>query len=143
MIDIGSAPLAQILDNLFIDAGSAAIQVQSGTPLIQGNTFSGATYQYAAVIASGGKPVLRSNTFTCNNGVHLKSIAEADLGTSGEAGQNSFVSVTGFALQLEGNATIQARGNTWQHTPPTAGQDIVVTGAGSVVYGPGANDKVP
>jgi parallel beta-helix repeat protein len=144
-IDMVGALEPSILDNHFgvSTAGPAGIQVQSSSPWIEGNTFGPSTFGTGACVVTIGSPVFRGNTFTGDIGVLLQPSAQADLGTVASPGLNSFAGLTGFAVKHEGGATVQAQGNTWQHAPPIAGQDIVVTGAGSVVYGPGASDKVP
>jgi len=142
-IRLDAGPLCEITDNVFAGGSNQALQLFGTTALVQGNSFTHGAHSDSAVWVFGGAPALRSNTFTSNVGVRISSGGAPDLGTADDLGMNNFAGVAGFAVKHEEATVVQARGNTWQHVPPTAGVDIIVTGAGSVVYGPGAGDHVP
>jgi hypothetical protein len=85
---------------------------------------------------------VRSNQFNCVIGLWIDG-GEPNLGTAVDAGLNNFAAVSGAAVVHHGNAAISAIGNTWQHSPPSAGVDIVVPGTGSVRWGTGVGEIVP
>lgn len=134
-----------VRDNWITGAGQVGIQVQAGTPLITGNSFSksGGYANYGAIfcMSASAAPRIRGNLFqSCVRGVRIAD-GNPDLGGAGEPGLNYFY-VTGTAVRLEGSAAISAIGNVWPHSPPNAGSDIVVTGTGYVRWGTGAGDVV-
>ena len=62
------------------------------------------------------------------------------MGTASDPGGNDFSAVTGVSLRHNGSMPVSAIGNTWPHTPPTNGVDIVVTTPGTVTWGTGMSD---
>lgn len=132
--------------NTIAGSGQVGIQVQLGAPRIEDITFlkPGGYATYGAINCKNAdaRPRVRGCTFDCALGVVIEN-GNPDLGLAGDAGGNDFSAVSGAAVKLTGGAAVLAIGNTWQHTPPTAGVDIVVTGAGSVRWGAGAGEIVP
>ncbi len=100
---------------------------------IHNNTFDKAAGNYGSILAVGGSPVIRNNTFTGGVAIYVQSAATPDAGTSASPGQNDFSAVTGPAINHTGTGTVMAVGNTWAHDPPTLGVDYLVTGGGTVV----------
>ena len=135
-----------IRNNEVQGSGQVGIQVQHGTPRIENVIFNkpGGFAMYGAIRCdfSDGNPIVRGCTFDCALGVDIVD-GFPDLGTAGDAGNNDFSAVSGPAVRHASSAAVLAIGNTWQHNPPTAGTDIVVTGTGSVRWGTGAGEIVP
>lgn len=136
---------AVVTDNTITGSGQVGIQFQTGTEaLIERNTFDQTTgYSYAAILCRGVAATIRSNTFICDKAIRIDYSGIFDIGTASDPGQNSFALVTGTSIEHNGTETIYAIGNTWPHTPPIAGVDIVVNGTGMVIYGTGMDDHVP
>jgi parallel beta-helix repeat protein len=123
--------------------GNCGIQVQNGAPSIQNNTFSSTGLVYAE-LCSDGSPIVRNNTFSGTGpAVQTRFTAAPDLGTSISPGANIFSSVTGTVIDHGSSATIFAIGNTWPTTPPVCGSQIVASGTGTVVWGPGGTNHCP
>jgi parallel beta-helix repeat protein len=146
-IDIsGSSDSTTVRGNTIIGNGQCGVQVQSGAPVIEGNTFNrpGGYVEYGAVYSgsSGGNPTVRGNVFMCARGVRA-DYGNPDIGTTGDPGANDFSGVTGAAVYYAGTGSISAIGNTWPNSPPVCGADIVTTGSGSVTWGTGANETCP
>jgi parallel beta-helix repeat protein len=144
-IDLASGS-AIVRGNRIVGSGQVGIHVQHGIAWIEDNVFDnpGGYATYGAILCNFAEamPVVRRNTFTCVLGVVINE-GLPDLGTAGSPGHNIFTGVSGAAVRHASVEAILAIGNTWQHSPPTAGVDIVITGAGSVRWGTGAGDIYP
>ncbi len=128
-------------------SGQAGINVRDGAPRIVENVFQkhdGYPTDGAIWCWNGdASPWVRRNVFVdCVLAIRVE-YGIPDLGTEGDPGLNDFSGVRGPAVSHSGPAAVMAIGNTWQHAPPTKGADIVVTGNGSVRWGPGANEIYP
>ena len=133
---VGSVTTAVVRNNTITGSGQVGIQVQAGQPRIEGNVFDKSTgYSFGAVRSqsTSAMPIVRGNTFLCTNAA-LNVNGTPDFGTGSDPGNNDFSGVTGVSFTHEGSSTIQALGNTWPNTPPVVGNDIVITGGGSVVF---------
>lgn len=132
--------------NYIAGSGQVGIQVQSGTPLIDSNSFlkPGGYDTYGAIRCAfdNASPKVRRNQVQfCVLGVTILG-GNPDLGTAGDPGLNTFV-VTGASVRHAGSAAVSAIGNVWPNSPPAGGVDIVVTGTGSVRWGTGTGEIVP
>ncbi len=150
----GSLPIAiggngTITNNSIVGSGQVGIQLQSGDTgslLIENNTFTRSSYTYAALrCAYSSTPLVRSNTFNIDSGniIQIVDTSNPDLGTAVDAGNNTFNSAAAVTLAHEGSASVNAIGNNWYSFPPICGTDIVITGGGSVTWGAGGSDNCP
>jgi hypothetical protein len=126
--------------NTFLNLFAFGINVYAGHPQITGNQFASPNgCQHAMVAASTATalPVLRDNEFFGGGPAIEVELGVPDLGTIGDLGGNDFSSLGAGAPTLthEGAAVLNAIGNTWPHSPPTKGTDIVVATPGTVVWG--------
>ena len=147
-MDIGGASDNTVIrGNTFIGTGQVGIQVSRGTVLIENNTFNKpggyATYGAIRCTGSSNNPTIRGNTFTCARGIGILDSATPDLGSASVPGGNDFSGVTGAAIDHTGSGTVSAVGNTWASSPPVCGSEIVVTGAGSVIWGTEVGESCP
>ena len=135
----GSSSYVVIQDNTIAGDGQTGINLSGGTSRIENNTFNnpaGYTYGALRIVNSISTPTIRGNTFLCTTAVS-NTTGIPNLGGVSDPGNNDFSTVTGASLTHEGTTTLQALGNTWPNAPPVCGTDIVATGGGSVVFGPG------
>ena len=88
---------------------------------------------------------MRGNTFDvgASMAIQIWSDATPDLGTADDLGVNTFADGSSTAISMEGTATISAIGNYWSGGTPACGDDIVVTSAGTVVWGTGEGEQCP
>lgn len=131
---VGSTSNPWIHNNVFQAGSRVGIQVQRGSPRIEGNTFeagSGSVYGGIRAASAEALPFVRSNTFLNAFGVGIID-GNPDLGTNSNHGLNDFTGVTGVCIQHDGSADVSAVGNTWPNEPPLLGEDIIITGDGSV-----------
>jgi hypothetical protein len=147
-IDVAATSITRAIvrSNRIVGSGQVGIQVQSGEVWIEDNVFDkpGGYATNGAVRCQNAEatPIVRRNSFTCARGIGIVN-GLPDLGSAGSPGSNLFTGVTGAAVYHGGGGAITAIGNTWQHTPPTEGADIVLAGMGSVRWGTGPSDIYP
>jgi hypothetical protein len=132
----------QVTTNTILGNGEVGIQVQSGAPSINGNTFTRTSnYTYGAfLIRSTSTAVLRNNVIQLTAGPAITTIDSAtpDLGTAASPGGNTLGSGAVVGLAHSSTSNVNAYGNTWAHNPPSCGVDIKRdAGAGTVTFGPG------
>ena len=132
----------EIIANVFEGDAARAISVQNGSPLIEGNTMTGAYGLSALRIQYTGECKVRNNTFNVESGpcIQILGTTDPDLGTLVDPGGNTFAGNSGIAIVMESAATVEAIGNTWYHATPLCGTEIDITGAGQVTYGGGLSD---
>jgi len=132
----------EIIANVFEGDAARAISVQNGSPLIEGNTMTGAYSLSALRIQYSGECKVRNNTFTVESGpcIQILGTTDPDLGTLPDPGGNVFAGNSGVAIVMESAAMVEAIGNTWYHATPLCGTEIDITGAGQVIYGGGLID---
>ncbi|MDH4038698.1 MAG: DUF1565 domain-containing protein [Candidatus Krumholzibacteria bacterium] len=108
--------------------------IQCGGPLIaiEENSFN-YTGNYGAISVDSGSPTIRNNTFTGNAALYVEYAGNPDAGTGAIPGGNNFSAITGPAVKHTGTGTVMAIGNTWAHDPPQEGVDYTITGGGTVV----------
>jgi hypothetical protein len=143
---MGSANNTIIRENIFVGSGQNGVLIQGGIPVVEGNTFNNpsgyANYGAISCASSNANPTVRGNAFTCARGVRIEN-GHPDLGTTGDPGGNDFSGVSGAAIYNMGTTSVSAIGNTWAHTPPVCGSDIVITASGSVTWGTGPGQSCP
>jgi hypothetical protein len=143
----GATDNTLIRGNTFIGSGQVAVQVFDGAPVIENNMFNKpggyATYGAIRCAGSSANATVRGNTFICARGVGILNAATPDLGSASVPGGNDFSGVTGPAIDHTGTGLVSAVGNTWASSPPVCGSEIVVTGAGSVIWGTEAGEICP
>jgi len=145
-IDGGGSPI--IRRNSISGCGQVGIQVQSGSPLIDSNTFTSTGYAtYGALRITGSStPKIRGNTFTLSGGpaATIVSAAVPDFGTAADSGQNTFAGTNIVIIQHDAATTFNAIGNTWHGVDtPACGTMIVTTAGGTVNWGPNAGNSCP
>jgi len=120
--------------NNTISVGLGGVQGGFGvSTTIRNNTFNKTPGNYGAILCSSGTPVIRGNTFTGATALYVQDSGTPDAGTVADLGQNNFSAITGVVLHHAGTGTVMAVGNTWPHDPPTLGVDYTITGGGTVV----------
>ncbi|MFZ1946296.1 MAG: choice-of-anchor D domain-containing protein [bacterium] len=143
---MGSANNTIIRENTFVGSGQNGVLVQQGIPVIEDNTFNNpdgySNYGAVSCQSPSSNPRVRGNTFACARGVRIEN-GHPDLGTAGDLGGNGFSGVSGAAIYNIGTTSVSAIGNTWAHTPPVCGSDIVITASGSVTWGTGPGQSCP
>jgi nitrous oxidase accessory protein NosD len=122
-----------VADNT-ISVGSGGIQGGFGaSTTIRNNTINKTPGNYGGIICSSGTPVIRGNTFTGASALYVQDDGAPDAGTLADLGHNNFYAITAVTIQHTGTGTVMAVGNTWPHNPPTLGVDYTITGGGTVV----------
>ncbi|MDJ0976217.1 MAG: DUF1565 domain-containing protein [Planctomycetota bacterium] len=106
---------------------------------IDANAFLG--QNQIGVSVEAGRPRLRRNTFAAPYAVEVHGGAP-DLGTPADPGRNDFSGTSRTVINHGGAATLPAVGNTWPGQAPAAGGQIQVGGAGTVVWGTEAEQRV-
>jgi hypothetical protein len=120
--------------NNTISVGLGGIQGGFGaSTTIRNNTINKTPGNYGGIICSSGTPVIRGNTFTGASALYVQDNGAPDAGTVADPGHNNFSAITAVTIQHTGTGTVLAVGNTWPHNPPTLGVDYTITGGGTVV----------
>lgn len=135
-LPVGDQNTAWVVNNVFhIPSGRWGLTTQQGLTHASGNQF----FPLPGAVNTTGLFALQGNSIARNNsfqGVHTGILAwnggGSDAGTPTEDGNNNFSQVTGPAIDLVGSGTISAHGNTWRNAQPILGEDIVISGSGTV-----------
>ncbi|MFZ5981495.1 MAG: DUF1565 domain-containing protein [Candidatus Zixiibacteriota bacterium] len=133
---------AVITNNTFTGDSFRAISIQRGTSQITNNYITGSYFLSAMRFLNACSPKVRNNTIHVFSGdcIQILGTARPDLGTAADLGQNVFSGTSGVAVVTESPYIIQAIGNTWFHSSPICGSEIVVNSSGSLAYGTGPGD---
>lgn len=123
-------------NDITINSYTGAMQA-SQSVRVENNRFvyqreSGLDMRYAAILVSFGSPYLRDNVFQTDRGILVRD-GTPDVGIAGDLGGNDFSATTICGIEHQGSEIVHAVGNTWVNDPPQIGEDVLITGEGTVV----------